>query len=194
MTKKLFMYGALLCVLLMQSCLSDEISDLKKDIAETEQVLGVNNPLDVNFATTYDDGTPLTLSKKYTLSNQVTDNGIEKQDEGDIYDIWVNKMSDLSAYDWTWLSFRYNATTKEISLIEAQVQFRNKYGEKEQGNFYHYNDFTTLSVKINSIDVESGEVDLVLNGQTTSAASANIYENKPMTITMKFKGQLAKIQ
>lgn len=178
-------------VLVMSSCLKDDVEDLEKKLNDIEQALGSNEPIVMNFATTTEDG--VAVDKNAAFLFKISDyqsNAI--YDYGDsIYGVYVFRGLDINFNEYVAFYFEYDAETKEISDEEASVDWRDQFGRRIDPDFDPDDVGTTLNVTVSSFDPKTGQVSVTFDMSTTADSDENEYDDQPMTCKLDFKGKLA---
>lgn len=165
------------------------INDLEDRLDKVEDALGTNEPLKVDFRTTNDDNQEVAIKKEFLFKTGGYDEYFEVYSDGWVY-VYIERFSDVEWSEGARIYFSYNLDTKEISDEGSRIYFYDK-----QGNWinpYFAPDYIghTFSIKVNSINAETGLVDVDVTGSTSENADYNEFEGKPMSIKLNFRGKI----
>lgn len=175
-------------VMIVSSC---GIGDLEDRVGKIENALGTNEPLTVKFATTNNNNDAIVDNSTYLFKPGGDGEYMGKYTDGDEYvDVYIERFSDVEWYEGAWINFTYNVTTKEITDAEGGTYFTDQFGSDRSYNFYSWASENTTTIKVNSINLETGVVDVSLESSSTAAYQYNAYQGKPMNLEIKFKGKL----
>jgi hypothetical protein len=176
----------LFIVMIVSSC---GINELEDRLDKVENALGTNEPLSIDFQTKNLED--LDVSKKFSFlfKSKGYNEYLEDNQDGTV-DVYIERFSDVDWNEGAWIGFEYDLNTKEISNQEAGVYFYDRFGRWINPRFDPDNAGNTLTLKVNSINIETGSVDVDVTASTDGTASNNEYTGKPMNCTFKFKGKL----
>lgn len=165
------------------------INDLEDRLDKLENIVGSNEPLRVEFKTTDNQNREITLKQEYIYQAAGYNSYIQINDENEV-DVYVENFKDVDWNEGAWVSFIYNTETKEIIQQASGIYFINKYGNWTQPRFNGDNTGQTVNIKLNSINLEKGEVDFELTATSASESPNNYYSGKAMEATIRYKGTL----
>lgn len=185
----LFAFSFLLVLTSCTSDLKDDISDLQSELDELRS-LSLFPAVNVTHQYSYNASNPITDELTFQYSNR---NYQYIKDNGDnTYDIYIYNFDNPGWNDDVELEFTYDASTDEVTYLGYDIDYVNDYGDRIRLREYYFDSlYDTEEFTINSINVETGEISVVLNF-TYSADSNNniaIYDTSGV-FTMEYEGTL----
>ncbi len=169
----------------MSSCGDD---DLENRLDKIEESLGSDEPLKVDFQTTNDGNVAIVNKTTYLFKSLDDDDAIYDYGDNEYY-ISVMRFSDVEWDEGAEISFEYNADTKEVTDGRVQTYFYDQYTNWNYPTFYQGSTGNTLNIEVLSFDAESGKVSVNVSASTDATAENNFY-GKPMSVSMRFRGNL----
>lgn len=177
---------AVLAVMIVAS--SCGINDLEDRVGRIEKTLGTNEPLTVEFAT--ENSNNVAINKNATYYFKPGGDEEYMGIVGTTVYVEIERFSDVEWYEGAYIYFEYDTETKEISDPEVTTYFNDQFGTYRNYEFYSWSSGATINVKVNSINIETGKIDVSVEASTTANYGYNEYSGKPMTGSFRFKGKL----
>jgi hypothetical protein len=185
MKLKFFTFFAF-AIVFLSSC---GINELEERLDRVENALGTNEPLKIDFQTKNQDDLDVSKKTSFLFKAKGYNEYIEDNQDG-TYEIYIERFSDVNWNEGAWIYFEYNLSTKEITDEQAGVYFYDRFGRWINPDFNPESAGNTFTLTVNSINVETGLVDVTATASTIETASNNEYTNKPMNCTFNFRGKL----
>jgi hypothetical protein len=176
---------------IFSSCSDDDGLDNRLD--KVEDALGTDEPLKVTFSTTNYDDVTIASNRTYLLKSSGTNEYIWDNLDG-TYEIYIERFSDVEWYEGAWIEFTYNPETREVTNDEAGTYFYDQFGSYHNARFYENQDANAVEIEVNSFNAETGKISVNVTANSEEAYGNNIYEGNPMTMTLRFRGNLRVFQ
>jgi hypothetical protein len=177
-------------VVVMSSCLKGDLEDLEKQLTELEKALGSNEPLVLNLSTTDDGDVPIVKNAAFLFKgSDENDNAMYDYGDGYYY-VYVERALDVGFDEYLEVGFYYDANTNTAEDGYVYMSWYDRNYNRINPEFYEGASGTTFELKINSINVETGQVSFTVTAATDETASYNEYFQKPMDCTVSFNGTL----
>jgi hypothetical protein len=187
MNKLKLMLPAILCLGLLASC--NDTDDLEKRLDHVEDALGTNEPLRVDFATTNYDDVAVESERVYRLKPSGDNEYIYDNQDGTYY-VYIERFGNVDWEEGAWMEFTYDSETKTVTEGAVGTYFNDFYGSYKNVRFYQESVGNTLEIDVNSFNPETGKISVDAIGSSTTDYPNNIFEGKPMNISLAFRGVL----
>ncbi|MGE5107339.1 MAG: hypothetical protein ACM3H8_07330 [Sphingobacteriales bacterium] len=186
---------------LFSSCtksLKNDIKDLKQDVADIQGSLGSNEP--ITATTTFVDDSDVTRTVtgiyKFKSGNAATQSMTRNPDG--TYAIYIERFSDVEWYEGAWASFTYNPTTKAVTnkIGGHYWDDQDPYYDRAKYDENFFNTGLTMDIKVNNIDVATGDISISFSASGTSAYTTGVSytwspnQGKAVSTNFTFTGKL----
>jgi hypothetical protein len=205
MKKLVIIFGVLIAGSPFVSCkkLKDDIKDLQhKNSQLQEQLNGVMNTLGsdepISATTTFEDnnGKTRTVTGLYRLkSADYSTQKMVKNNDG-TYEIYVERIGDISWNEGAWASFTYNPTSKAVTDVSGGQYWNDADSYYDNANYSNSYSGATINLTVDSLNIETGATSLKFSASATATYtnSAPYYyvpnQGKPVSTNLTFVGKL----
>ncbi|MDF2191525.1 hypothetical protein [Paraflavitalea sp. CAU 1676] len=185
--------------------LQSQVDSLKKRNAAlrdqakaTQNILGADEP--ITATTTYKDasGANKVIKETYSFkSGNYSTHYMVKKDNG-LYEVYIERFSDVEWYDGAWCYFDYDPATKTISN-----QGGGHYWRQPDYDYAYYNAPSgtagcEVTINLKSIDVTTGQISVDFSAAATAAYTTNNYNfpnpGQACATNFSFAGKLSVLQ
>ncbi len=165
------------------------VDDLEDRLDKIESALGTNEPLSIDFESTNLEDVGIIEKTSYLFKSGGYNEYIRDNGDG-TYDVYIERFGDVNWNEGAWIFFEYEASTQETSNESAGVYFYDQFGRNVNPTFSNEYTGNTFSLDVQSINIETGAVNVSVSASTDETATNNEYTAKPMSCQFSFSGTL----